>query len=209
MARGKTGKGQFIDIGMTDSVASWMAVRHGQLYFLTGKQPRMGERISHVYETLDGKHICLSPAEPHFWERICRVLGLDKYIPFVKDALLLNVSGGGRGREIAEDMGRIFRTKTRKHWLELLAEAGVSPVYGSMDELYADPQILHRKMIFEMDHPMLGKIKQIGIPIKLSDTPGKVRMLPRKTGQDTVEILTRFGYRDIEIESLRKGGAIN
>lgn len=209
MARGKTGKGQSVDIAMADSVASWMAVRHGQLYFSTGKQPKLGERIPHVYETLDGKHICLSPGEPHFWERICRATGLEKHIPFMKDALLFDLPGGGKGREITEDMDKVFRTKTREHWLELLADAGVSPVYGSMDELYEDPQILHRKMIFEVDHPLLGKVKQIGIPTKLSDTPGEVRTLPRKTGQDTEEILTGLGYTDMEIESLRRSGTIN
>ncbi|MGA1792216.1 MAG: CaiB/BaiF CoA transferase family protein, partial [bacterium] len=135
MAREKTGEGQFVDIAMTDSIAAWMALRHGQLYFSTGKQPKLGERIPHVYETSDGKYICLSPGEPHFWERICRVLGLEKYIPFMKDALLFDLSGGGKGREITEDMDKIFRTKTRAYWIEHLADAGVSPVYDSMDEL--------------------------------------------------------------------------
>ncbi|MFC1534719.1 CaiB/BaiF CoA transferase family protein [Thermodesulfobacteriota bacterium] len=207
MARSKTGKGQFVDIAMTDTVASWMALRHGQLYFSTGKQPKLGERIPHVYETMDGKHICLSPGEPHFWERLCSVLGLEEYITYREDVLLFGPSG--KGLEITKKMDKVFRTKTRDQWLELLADTGVSPVYGSMEEVYADPQILHRDMLLEMDHSTLGKVRQIGIPVKLSDTPGEVRMLPRKTGQDTHEILTGLGYNNTEIESLRKSGVIN
>ena len=106
-------------------------------------------------------------------------------------------------------MDKVFRTKTREEWLELLSDTGVSPVYGSMEEVYADPQIRHRDMIFEMDHATLGKVRQIGIPVKLSDTPGKVRILPRRTGQDTQEILTGLGYNHTEIESLRRNGAVN
>ena len=209
MARGKTGKGQFVDIAMTDSIVSWMAIRHGQLYFSTGKQPKLGERIPHVYETMDGKHICLSPGEPHFWERLCHVLGLEEYIPYRENALLYDFSSTDVGRKIAQSMEKVFRTKTRKEWLELLSDAGISPVYDSMDELFADLQLRHRNMIFEMKHSTLGMISQIGIPIKLSDTPGAVRTLPRKTGQDTQEILTRLGFTALQIESLREDGAIN
>lgn len=60
IAREKTGHGQFVDIAMTDSVVSWLVARHGQLYFSTGSQPELGERPSHVYETKDGKYICVS-----------------------------------------------------------------------------------------------------------------------------------------------------
>ena len=208
MARNTIGKGQFIDVSMTDCVASWVVLRHGQLYFSTGKQQTLGERIPHVYETKDCKHVCLSAAEPHFWERVCTALELPEYIPYLQDATLFDPSEGGKGQEITDAMAKIFRTKTRKEWLDLLADSMVSPVYDTIGEVLADPQIIHRKMMTEVDHPALGRVKQLGIPVKLSATPGEVRTLPHKRGQDTDEILMESGFTTVEIGEMRRVGAI-
>lgn len=208
IARSRTGKGQFIDVSMTDCVASLMAIRHGQLYFSTGKAPKLGERIPHVYETMDGKYVCFAPAEPHFWEQFCRALGLERHIPYREHALISDPSDSEKGLEIAADMAKAFRTKARKEWLDLLADSGLSPVYSSIDEVFADPQLVYRKILVDIDHPKLGTVKQLGIPVRLSDNPGEIRMLPRKAGQDTEEILAEIGCTEMEIEALRKSEAV-
>ena len=77
-----------------------------------------------------------------------------------------------------------------------------------MDEVFSDPQLLHRKMLLEFDHARLGKVKQPGIALKLSETPGGVRTLAPYSGENTDELMDRLGYSKQEIESLRKANAI-
>ena len=78
----------------------------------------------------------------------------------------------------------------------------------ALDEAFADPQVLHRKMVIEVEHPTEGKIRQVGIAIKLSDTPGSVRSLAPVLGEHTDEILTSVGYNKQRINELRQKGAI-
>ena len=77
-----------------------------------------------------------------------------------------------------------------------------------MDEVFRDPQVLHRQMVVEIEHPTLGKVKQAGIAIKLSDTPGKVRRLLILFGEHAEEILTGLGYRRRKIDGLRQTGLL-
>ncbi len=77
-----------------------------------------------------------------------------------------------------------------------------------LDETFQDPQILHRKMVIELDHPNLGKVKQVGILPKLSDTPGQFRRFAPVHGEHTDEILNALGFSGEEIEKLRKEGTV-
>ena len=76
------------------------------------------------------------------------------------------------------------------------------------DGVFSDPQVLHRQMVIEVEHPTLGKIKQVGIAPKLSETPGRVRSLPPLPGEHTDEILQGLGYKREEIENLRQEGIV-
>ena len=78
-----------------------------------------------------------------------------------------------------------------------------------LDEIFLDQQVLHRQMVTETDDPIEGKIKQTGIAIKLSDTPGRIRKLPPTPGEHTVEILTEIGYSQERIAELRKEAVIS
>jgi crotonobetainyl-CoA:carnitine CoA-transferase CaiB-like acyl-CoA transferase len=104
---------------------------------------------------------------------------------------------------------KVFLTKARDEWVELLMHANtcVAPVY-SVDETFSDPQLRSRKMFEEFDHPTKGKVKQVGISIKLSDTPGSIRRLGPRKGEHTQEILQGLGYSKDEVAYLRKKGAI-
>ena len=77
-----------------------------------------------------------------------------------------------------------------------------------MDEVFSDPQLVHRQMLQEMEHPQIGKVKQVGIPIKLSETPGAIRKLSPLRGENTEEIMKSLGYTDAEIKDLREGKVI-
>ncbi|MEK7873558.1 MAG: CoA transferase, partial [Chloroflexota bacterium] len=83
----------------------------------------------------------------------------------------------------------------------------VGKVY-TMDELAADPQIRHRKMLTEFHDPQLGAVPQVGVGIKLSDTPGSIRSLAPKQGQHTEEVLRSLKYTPEQIAAMRQGGAV-
>ena len=83
----------------------------------------------------------------------------------------------------------------------------VSKVH-SIDRVFSDPQVLHRQMVIDVEHPDLGEVKQIGIAIKLSNTPGKVRSTSPLLGEHTEEILSDLGYTKEQIVALREAGAL-
>ena len=216
VARNKTGKGQYVDTAYMDgavSLMTWFTCG----YFFDGSMLKRGESWLHgaypyygVYETKDGRHITIGCLEPHFWENLCRFLGKEEYIPyhFVLEHTF-HKPEDEKWDEIRASLKQIFLTKTRDEWFELLIhnDVPVGKVY-TPDEVFSDPQVLHRQMVIEVEHPTLGKIKQVGIAPKLSSTPGKVRSLSPLPGEHTDEILQELGYKREEIENLRQEGVV-
>jgi crotonobetainyl-CoA:carnitine CoA-transferase CaiB-like acyl-CoA transferase len=209
MAREKIGRGQFVDISMLDGVVS-LVPDAAALYFAEGESPRMGERRLRgglpqyqTYRTKDGKYLAVGALEDKFWANLARALGRPEWadqVPKEKEA---------RTAEIKEEMSRIFLTRTREEWLDLLMKIDtcVTAVH-SLEETFSDPQVLYRKMLVETKHPKAGPVKQIGIPIKFSETPGEIRDPAPEFGQHTEEILSGAGYTPEDIDRLRKEGVI-
>jgi crotonobetainyl-CoA:carnitine CoA-transferase CaiB-like acyl-CoA transferase len=216
VARNKTGKGQYVDMAYMDGAVSLMTwFTFG--YFFDGSMLKRGESWLHgaypyygVYETKDGKYITIGCLEPHFWEKLCRFLGKEEYIPY-HFALehTFHKPEDEKWDEIRSSLKQIFLTKTRDEWFELLIRNDVpaGKVY-TPDEVFSDPQVLHRQMVIEVEHPTLGKIKQVGIAPRLSGTPGKVRSLSPLPGEHTDEILQELGYEGEEIKHLRQEGVV-
>ena len=99
--------------------------------------------------------------------------------------------------------------ETRAHWLARLDQAGVpSGPINTYPEALADPHTLAREMVVDLVHPGAGPIKALGIPVKLSDTPGAVDRPAPLLGEHTTEILTELGYSDAEQRALRDAGAV-
>ena len=216
VARNKTGKGQYVDMAYVDGAVSLMTWFNCG-YFSNGSMLKRGESWLHgaypyygVYETKDGKYITIGCLEPHFWENLCRFLRKEEYIPY-HFALehTFHKPEGEKWDEIRSALEQIFLTKTRDEWFELLIHNDVpaGKVY-TQDEVFSDPQVLHRQMVIEVEHPTLGKIKQVGIAPKLSSTPGKVRSLSPLPGEHTDETLQELGYNRRDIENLRQEGVI-
>jgi alpha-methylacyl-CoA racemase len=217
VARNRTGKGQYVDMAYTDGAISLMTWFNCG-YFLDGSMLKRGESWLHgaypyygVYETRDGRYITIGCLEPHFWENLCRLLDKEEYIPY-HFALehTFRKPDGEKWDEIHSSLRQIFLTKTRDEWFELLIRNDVpaGKVY-TPDEVSSDPQVLHRQMVIELEHPTLGKIKQIGIAPKLSNTPGKVRSLAPLPGEHTDEVLRELGYEQKEILNLRQEGVVS
>jgi alpha-methylacyl-CoA racemase len=216
VARGTTGKGQYVDVAYMDgaiSLMSWFSCG----YFFDGSMLNRGESWLHgaypyygVYETKDGKYITIGCLEPHFWENLCRFLGKEGYIPY-GFALehTFRKPQGGKWNEIHSWLKQVFLTRTRDEWFELLIRNDVpAGKVNTPDEVFNDPQVLHRQMVIEVDHPTLGKVKQVGVAPRLSGTPGKVRSLSPLPGEQTDEILRELGYKRGEIKRLRREGVV-
>ncbi len=207
IAREKTGEGQYIDVSMTDGAVS-LLTHTSALYFAEGKPPeRGGTNLTgyfpcyNVYEAKDGKYISIGCLEERFWRNLCKAIGKEEFAEHQWDT--------NKREEIFSALKKIFKTKTRDEWFKELSKADVcvGPVY-SLDEVFQDPQITHRKMAVEIEHPTIGKIKILGIPTKFSETPGKIRTPAPGFGEHTEEILKMLGYSQKEIEEFKKSGVI-
>jgi crotonobetainyl-CoA:carnitine CoA-transferase CaiB-like acyl-CoA transferase len=212
-ARNRTGKGQYIDHTYMEGalhLITWFTHR----FFMDGTVMKPGVSWAQgayphygVYKTKDGKWLTIGCLEPHFWDNLCKAVGKEEYMPYKWTMAMTFQGPEPKFGEIRAGMEKVFLTKTRDEWFDLLAANDV-PVgkVNSLDETFQDPQILHRKMVIELDHPNLGKVKQVGILPKLSDTPGQFRRFAPVHGEHTDEILKALGFSGEEIEKLRKEG---
>ncbi|MBS7651868.1 MAG: CaiB/BaiF CoA-transferase family protein [Candidatus Bathyarchaeia archaeon] len=211
--RDKAGIGQYIDISLLDGVVSWMTYAAG-IYFATGRPPeRMGSAHPSMvpyqaFEAGDGKYLLIAAGNDRLWATLCQGMGLEGLIDDPRFSTMdRRVENRG---ELIPILEKEFRKRPRDSWLERLRELGFpcGPVY-TLDEVFNDPHVLSRGMLIEMDHPEAGKIKQIGPPIKLSETPCIVGSPPPRLGEHTEGVLKEVaGYTDEEIERLRRASAI-
>lgn len=215
-AREKTGKGQFIDTACAAGTAYIQGMNNGPDWFSRRRKTRRGSILPMVFQCKDGKYINFAINGP-YWEKLCRVVGLEQYISdrdivnarYLDDDFPDTVAARRKQSEIVGMMTGIFLGKTRDEWLPILMKADtcVSPV-NEIDEVFTDPQMLSRGMLLELDHPVLGKMKQVGIPFKMSETQPEVRSLAPLPGQHTEEILCELGYSRGCIERMTEAGII-
>jgi crotonobetainyl-CoA:carnitine CoA-transferase CaiB-like acyl-CoA transferase len=212
LARVRTGRGQRVDVGMLDSTAALLTYQAG-IYFATGATPgRLGNRHPTIvpYETFaasDGDFV-LAVGNDEQWRRFCRVLGTDELAG--DDRFATNSARVSNYRALRPLLVERLRSRTRREWVGNLKEAGVP--CGSVREVgdvLEDPQLDARQMIETVDHITAGAVRVLGVPIKLSDTPGAVRAAPPALGQHTHRILEdECAMTARQIEELRKVGAI-
>jgi crotonobetainyl-CoA:carnitine CoA-transferase CaiB-like acyl-CoA transferase len=108
-------------------------------------------------------------------------------------------------REVREQFQAIFRQRTRQEWVEFLADKNVciGPV-NTPQEVFDDPHVQHRQMVVEVDDATGGRVRQVGIGVKLSETPGRIRHVGPRIGQHTSEVMRTLGYAQAEIEALQQ-----
>ncbi|MBE0481236.1 MAG: CoA transferase [Dehalococcoidia bacterium] len=207
-ARDITGRGQLVDMSITDGVAELMSMWINPL-LTYGIEYRRGETMFtglypwyNVYETGDGKHISVGALEPYFYAALCKALGREDFVPH-------QFAEGEKREEIFRHFREMFLQKPRDEWVEeLKAQCCVAPVY-TIEELVKDPQLLARGMIKDLPHPRLGSVKQVGSMLKLSETPFRVRNWCTRFGEHTDEVLSGLGYDAAAIESLRRNETVS
>src|SRR5713226_701300 len=208
--RERTGRGQLVDAALLDGQVSWLTYNAGS-YFATGKSPGpLGSAHPSIvpyqaFRTSDS-HVNVAVGSEAIWRRFCDVidpqLATDARYATNRDRVT-------HRQDLVRHLAAIFATKPTAAWMDLLDRAGVpnGPIL-SIADVFAHAQVRHRRMVVEMDHPTAGRIKQTGVPVKLSDTPGRVRTPPPTLGQHTHAILKEVGLSDQEIEALRQASVV-
>ncbi len=208
-ARERTGRGQEVDIAMLDSVAALLTYQAGN-YFASGKVPsRLGNRHPSIvpyemFEASDGEFV-LAVGNDEQWRRFCAVAGLPG-----EERFATNRQRVTRYDELRPFVADVLRTQPRQVWIERLTAAGVPcGSVRNLQELFDDPQLGAREMIAQIEHATIGPLKMLGVPVKLSGTPGSVRTPPPILGQHTDAVLARdLGYSADAIAGLRRQNVI-
>ena len=211
MERERSGKGQRVETSLLEGLVALLGFQAAK-YFGTNERPE-AQGNDHAmmspygtFKTKDG-YINIAAGNQGMWERLSKVMGLE---PLIQDKRFLTVADRVTNRfELTQLLGKKLSEKTNKEWEAILDKEGVAngPILY-IDEVFKDPQVLHQKMLMEIDHPTAGKIKSLGFPVKLSRTPAELRNSPPLLGQHTEEVLKELGYRPQEIETMHGEGVI-
>ena len=207
----KTGKGQRIDTSLLEAGIAY-TLWESMIYFTTGEIPKpagSAHRLTAPYQafrTSDG-YINIGAANQANWERMCRAIDRDDLLEDPR--FTANADRMPNLEALQETLEDTFSKKPTNHWMTKLEEVGVpsGPIYD-MRQVYEDPQVRARDMVVETDHPTAGRIKNIGLPVKFSETPGSIRRSAPTLGQHTDEVLAEFGYSPEHIERLHEDGAV-
>ena len=207
----KTGQGQQVDTSLMEAGIAY-TVWESSVYFAGGEIPGplgSAHRVSAPYQALRTKdgYLNIGAATQPTWEQLCRAIGLKSLI----DDPRFKLPGDRKAREgeLADLLEETFTKETTGHWLELLDKAGVvaGPIYN-MEQVYNDPQVLARKMLVDLEDPELGAIHNIGIPVKLSATPGRIRTRAPMLGEHSAEVLLERGFSQSEVDELVSAGVL-
>ena len=208
LARERNAIGQHIDVSMMDGVFSWLCT-HAEKYYFDRKLPRpSNEMLSgqfacyNVYETKDGKYLSVGALEPQFWSAFCKAIEKEEFIERQFDT-------GEKAEELIKLVEKVILMRPRDEWVKLLENIDCCcESVNNFEEAFTHPQIVHRNMFVEMDHPTEGKTCQINFPAKFSETPAEIRTPPPSLGQNTEEILRELGMRGKEIDDLKSKNII-
>ena len=207
----RTGQGQQVDTSLLEAGVAY-TVWESAVYFAEGSIPGplgSAHRLSAPYQSLrtsDG-YLNLGAATQPTWEQLCRAIGQEQLID--DERFRQPWDRKARETELAALLEETFSQRTTAYWLELLDAAGVvaGPIYN-MEQVYQDPQVLAREMLVYWDDPELGTFRNIGVPVKLSATPGKIRRRAPALGEHSTEILRERGFSATEIAELQQQGVV-
>ncbi|HXG22624.1 MAG TPA: CoA transferase, partial [Methylomirabilota bacterium] len=205
----KTGRGQKVDaciygtvIAMQPMEINFTSVSGGIETRRAGRGHQFLQGVWGAFKTKDG-WICLAGVDDKRWPNFCRVMGIERVLndPECSDNVIRNF----RGVKIERVLDEVFPTKTTAEWMDLLNSVDIlaTPVQEYRDILNSE-QALANGYITEMDHPQIGKVRVVGNPITLSDTPLNMTTPPPELGQHSEEILLEAGFSWEDIAAFRE-----
>jgi crotonobetainyl-CoA:carnitine CoA-transferase CaiB-like acyl-CoA transferase len=211
LARSRTGEGQFVETSLLEAALAY-TIWESNEYWASGSVPqRLGtaHRLAapyQVFATADG-WIAIGAANQRNWERLVQVMD--------RSDLLHNplfATNGDRMEHLAalvDTLTQTLKTRTTEAWLQLLKQAEVpaGPVL-TLDQVYQHPQVRARNMAIEIEHPLAGRVRAIGFPVKYSRTPGQMYRPAPMLGQHTFQILESLGMSAEECRQLEADGVI-
>ena len=201
----RIGRGQMVDTSLLEAGFPF-TVWESSVYFTGGEIPPLlgsAHRTLAPYQPLQTKdgYINIGAGTQPTWEQFCRAIDWEDLINDPR----FKVPGDRKKREVelAALLEETLTQQTTDHWMELFEEAGVvaGPIYN-MEQVYQDPQVRARDMLVDLEDPELGTLHNVGIPVKLSETPGRIRHRAPSLGEHSVEILEEFGFSQEEVKVL-------
>ena len=210
-ARHRTGEGQVIDATMIGGQVALLS-RQAARYFADGTVPRPEGNVHasivpyQTFRAADGfVNICC--ANNALFERLCRAIDLEELLD---DGRFADNGSRVKHRDALVPLiaARVHRM-TKSEVVRKLREANVpvGPIYD-LAEVFNDPVVRHLGLIAEVDHPVAGRVRAPGIPVRMSGTPGSVRRAPPMLGEHTNEVLRELGYAPDDIKKLHADGAV-
>ena len=207
-ARERTGVGQRIDSSLLEAEVACL-IPYGSDYLASGKVPgRNGNAHPNIvpyqsFNTADG-YMVVGAASEGNWQRLCKAIEKSELADDPRFAR--NGQRVAHRQELIAILTDVFLQRDTASWIRLLSEAGIpcAPVQ-TIDQVFSDPQVLHRGMLLEIEHPAAGKVRMAGMPVKFSGTPASLRLPPPMLGQHSEEVLnTWLAMRREEIAELKR-----
>jgi crotonobetainyl-CoA:carnitine CoA-transferase CaiB-like acyl-CoA transferase len=216
MARERTGAGQAVDASHLGSMAILQGLSLSMRLMLGGAMPRVARKAAtnplwNHYRCQDDKWLALAMLQPQrYWPDLVRALGLPE---MADDERYQSLPGlAANGPEIVAAFDGAFATRPRAEWIEHLKKSPgdfIFTIVNSVQDLPDDPQMRANDYIVEFDHPQHGPTEMLGLPVRLSETPGSIRMPAPELGQHTEEVLLDvLGWDWDRISTLREKEAI-
>ena len=210
--RHETGVGQRVETSLLATLVGMLCIQ-GQRYLSVGEVAgRIGNNhmVTYPYGTVEASdgQLNIAAATPKMWVKLCRVLDLEELIDHPD--YIDNEHRMTNRDALRERLNQRFRTDSATAWTARLIDAGVpAGAVSAMDEVFADPQVIHQNMVEEVDHPELGRIKQLANPLRMDSFKGRtVRTPPPGLGEHSRDVLAEFGYAAAEIDGLIEAGVV-
>lgn len=205
--RNVTGKGQYVDVSLFGAALATLPA-DASIYFGSGKVPKRGEsRLTggwpnyNIYRTRDNRYLACGALEKKFWKNLCKVLGREDLIDTVDDP--------NNWDDLSMFLEETFASKTLAEWEAQLQDKDTCvTTVKNLDEVFSDKHVLENDLAVEIDDKKFGKHWQLGIPFKLSETPGIYRTPAPDLGEHTESILLELGYSSDQIDKLYQEGII-
>lgn len=210
-ARERTGRGQHVQTSLLEGMVGMLSFQAVRYPNGAGAPPPAGNHHPlnapyGVFRARDG-YLTIGATGEKRWRKLCEVLGAEEWLD---DPRFKTNGDRYRNRELlAELISERLQARTIDEWERILNGAGIpcGPIYR-IDQAMEHPQVQHRQMVVELPHPAMGTVRLLGLPVKLSETPGAIRLAPPLLGQHTDEVLREIGVADDELCRLRERGVI-